>query len=86
MRELLIRQEHALGRSSQRRVAQGEPLTEHEAAVLKLLRTDLSQRQIGERLYLSLNTVKSHTRVLYRKLGVSSREEAVAQACRSGLI
>jgi LuxR family transcriptional regulator, maltose regulon positive regulatory protein len=86
VRELLIRQEHALGRSSQRRVAQGEPLTEREAAVLKLLRTDLSQRQIGERLYLSLNTVKSHTRVLYRKLGVSSREEAVAQACRSGLI
>ena len=85
-RELLERQERALVSSSQRSVALGESLTDRETAVLTLLKTDLTQRQIGTELYLSLNTVKSHTRALYRKLGVSSREEAVSRAQHSGLI
>ena len=54
-----------------------EEPTEAELNVLRLLSTDLSQREIGARLYLSVNTVKTHTRTLYRKLGVTSRE-----ACR----
>ena len=59
--------------------------TEAELNVLRLLSTDLSQRQIGARLFLSVNTVKTHTRTLYRKLGVSSREEAVERATALGL-
>ncbi len=51
-----------------------------ELAVLRLLTSDLSVRQIGEALFLSPNTVRSHTRSLYRKLGVNSREDAVARA------
>jgi LuxR family transcriptional regulator, maltose regulon positive regulatory protein len=57
-----------------------------ELAVLRLLATDLTQRQIGEQLYLSLNTVKTHTRGIYRKLGASSRQEAVAAAETLGLL
>jgi ATP/maltotriose-dependent transcriptional regulator MalT len=57
-----------------------------ELAVLRYLATDLSQREIGARLYLSLNTVKTHTRELYRKLGVHSRPEAVARAKSLGLL
>ena len=57
-----------------------------ELAVLRLLTTDLTQRQIGEQLYLSVNTVKTHTRGIYRKLGASSRQEAVAAAETLGLL
>jgi LuxR family maltose regulon positive regulatory protein len=56
-----------------------------ELAVLRLLATDLTQRQIGRQLFLSLNTVKTHARGIYRKLGASSREEAVARAEALGL-
>jgi LuxR family transcriptional regulator, maltose regulon positive regulatory protein len=57
-----------------------------ELSVLQLLATDLSRREIGARLFLSVNTVKTHTRSLYRKLGASSREEAVARAAALGLL
>jgi LuxR family maltose regulon positive regulatory protein len=53
-------------------------LSERELAVLRLLATPLSQREIAAELYVSLNTVKTHTKSLFRKLGVSSRAEAVA--------
>jgi LuxR family transcriptional regulator, maltose regulon positive regulatory protein len=71
------------------RAAGGEMLavpTKAELAVLRLLATDLTVRQIGEELYLSPNTVRSHTRALYRKLGVSSRTDAVARAAALGLL
>jgi LuxR family maltose regulon positive regulatory protein len=57
-----------------------------ELAVLRLLATELTQRQIGQQLYLSLNTVKTHARGIYRKLGASSRHEAVARAEALGLL
>jgi LuxR family maltose regulon positive regulatory protein len=60
--------------------------TEAELSVLRLLASDLSQREIGAALFLSVNTVKTHARGLYRKLGVSSREEAVARATALGLL
>jgi LuxR family transcriptional regulator, maltose regulon positive regulatory protein len=63
-----------------------EPPSPAEHAVLLLLASDLTQREVGQRLYLSLNTVKTHTRRLYRKLGASSREEAVARAEALGLL
>ena len=52
-------------------------LSDAERRILRLLATDLSTREIGRELYLSLNTVKTHTHSIYRKLGVSSRAEAV---------
>ena len=62
-----------------------DPPTPAELLVLRLLATDLTQRQIGERLFLSLNTVKTHTRVLYRKLGATTRVDAVRRAGEAGL-
>jgi LuxR family maltose regulon positive regulatory protein len=59
--------------------------SEAELAVLRLLASDLSARQIGEELFLSANTVRSHTRSIYRKLGVNSRADAVARADVLGL-
>jgi LuxR family maltose regulon positive regulatory protein len=73
--------EHLLRRAD-RQVAFGEALTEREMAILRLLPTTLTQRQIGSELYLSVNTVKSHSRAIYRKLGVSSRAQAI-EAARS---
>jgi LuxR family maltose regulon positive regulatory protein len=57
-----------------------------ELAVLRLLPSDLSMRQIGAELFLSPNTVHTHTRAIYRKLGVASRAEAVARATTRGLL
>ncbi|HXZ70586.1 MAG TPA: LuxR C-terminal-related transcriptional regulator, partial [Streptosporangiaceae bacterium] len=62
-----------------------EPLTDREATVLRLLRGTLSLREIGQELHLSPNTIKTHTRVIYRKLGVSTRRQAVEQGRRAGI-
>jgi len=69
-----------------RPVTSGEPLTERELEVLRMLQGTLSLREIGRELYLSQNTIKSHTRMLYRKLDVSDRQEAVARGRELGLI
>jgi LuxR family maltose regulon positive regulatory protein len=57
-----------------------------ERTVLRRLDSELSVRQIAAELFLSVNTVRSHTRSLYRKLGVSSRTDAVARARELGLL
>jgi LuxR family maltose regulon positive regulatory protein len=57
-----------------------DPMTGRELEVLKLLDSDLSTRQIAATLFISLDTVKSHTRHLYAKLGVHNRHQAVARA------
>jgi LuxR family maltose regulon positive regulatory protein len=62
-----------------------EELTAKEHEVLGLLATRLSRREIGQRLYVSLNTVKTHQRALYRKLGVENRSAAVTRARELGL-
>jgi LuxR family transcriptional regulator, maltose regulon positive regulatory protein len=54
--------------------------------VLRALRGPLSAREIGAELYLSINTVKGYTKSLYRKLGVTGREEAVRRAREVSLI
>jgi len=54
-----------------------EPLTDREVTVLQMLGGSLSMREIAQELGLSLNTVKTHTRAIYRKLGVSARRDAV---------
>ena len=58
----------------------GEPLTEGETRVLRYLPTKLSAPEIADQLYLSVNTVKTHLRKIYLKLGVSSRSEAIERA------
>ena len=57
-----------------------DELSERELAVLRLLSTRLSLREIGNELYVSLNTIKTHTRNIYAKLRVGSREQAVMRA------
>ena len=67
-----------LGRPSTREFL--EPLTDRERDVLRLLPSRLTLSEIGKELYVSVNTLKFHLRVIYRKLGVHSREEAAAIA------
>jgi LuxR family maltose regulon positive regulatory protein len=61
-------------------------LTKAELRVLPPLSTHLSYREIGELLYISHNTVKAHSLAIYRKLGVSSRSQAVERARQLGLL
>ncbi len=62
------------------------PLSPAELRLLPYLQTHLTFREIAERLYVSRNTVSSQVTSIYRKLGVSSRTEAVDQATQVGLI
>jgi LuxR family transcriptional regulator, maltose regulon positive regulatory protein len=64
----------------------GKPLTDSEIAVLRLLEGTLSLRQIGQELYVSHNTVKTHVRSIYRKLGTSTRPDAVARGRDLGVL
>jgi LuxR family maltose regulon positive regulatory protein len=76
-------------RPARERDAGGAPfweLSERELAVLRLLASKLSQREIAAELYVSFNTVKTHTRAIFRKLGVSTRVEAVERARELGLL
>jgi ATP/maltotriose-dependent transcriptional regulator MalT len=57
-----------------------DELTPRERTVLRLLAQGSSKREIADELHVSFNTVHSHTKAVYRKLGVSSRREAVERA------
>ncbi len=63
-----------------------EPLTERELRILRYLPTMLSNAEIGAEIFVSLNTVKTHLRSIYRKLGASGRAEAVERARALGLL
>jgi LuxR family transcriptional regulator, maltose regulon positive regulatory protein len=63
-----------------------DPLTDRELHVLRYLPSLLSASEIAAELYVSLNTVKTHLRNIYRKLGVSSRRGAVERANELGLL
>ncbi len=67
-------------------VSGGTPLTPAELRLLPYLQTHLTFREIGERLFVSRNTVSSEVGSIYRKLGVSSRSGAVQQATSVGLL
>lgn len=58
----------------------GDDLSSRELAVLRLLPSEMSFREIGSALFVSHNTVKTHAQRIYRKLGADSRAEAVAKA------
>jgi LuxR family maltose regulon positive regulatory protein len=57
-----------------------EPLSERELEVLRLLRTDLDGPEIASKLIVSLNTLRTHTKNIYSKLGVNNRRAAVRRA------
>ncbi|MCP4284846.1 MAG: response regulator transcription factor, partial [Gammaproteobacteria bacterium] len=63
-----------------------EPLSAREQDVLRLLVTDLRTPDIAKELFVSVNTVRSHIKSLYRKLDAHSRHEAVAKAKELGLL
>lgn len=63
----------------------GEPLSEAELRVLALLAAGRSVSEVGRELYLAPTTVKTHRRTIYRKLGVTSRQEAIARAAELDL-
>jgi LuxR family transcriptional regulator, maltose regulon positive regulatory protein len=64
----------------------GEQLTDSETRILRYLPTHLTAPEIANELFLSVNTVSTHTRHLYAKLGVHSRHEAVDHARALGLL
>jgi LuxR family maltose regulon positive regulatory protein len=63
-----------------------EPLSDRELEVLQCIAEGLSNREVAQKLTISLTTVKSHTRNIYGKLGVNSRTQAVAQARARGIL
>ncbi|MGD0705116.1 MAG: LuxR C-terminal-related transcriptional regulator [Trebonia sp.] len=67
-------------------VPENSPLTASEVAVLRLLPSYLTNQEIAEQLFLSVNTVKTHLRSAYHKMGVTSRREAIARGRRLRLL
>ncbi len=66
--------------ASQRPLLLLDPLSEREEAVLRYLPTVMSKAEIASELFVSVNTVKTHTKSIYRKLGVGTRIDAVRRA------
>jgi LuxR family maltose regulon positive regulatory protein len=64
----------------------GEPLSEAELRVLSLLVADQSVAEVARELYLAPTTIKTHRRTIYRKLGVTNRQEAIARAAELNLV
>jgi LuxR family maltose regulon positive regulatory protein len=78
----------ALGRNGERRAVATLPdaLSEREAAVLRFLPTMMSNQEIAAELFVSVNTVKTHLKAIYRKLDVEDRRSAVRRARELSLI
>jgi LuxR family maltose regulon positive regulatory protein len=63
-----------------------DPLSERELQVLRLLASELSGPEIARELFISHNTLRTHTKHVFTKLGVTSRRAAVARARERGLL
>jgi LuxR family maltose regulon positive regulatory protein len=63
-----------------------EPLTERELTILRLLPAPTPQRELASSLFVTPNTLRTHLRAIYRKLGAESRDDAVIRARERGLI
>ena len=64
----------------------GEPLTEREKEILRMVATGVTNREVAHRLSISVNTVKVHLRNIFTKLGAESRTEATMIAVREGWV
>jgi LuxR family transcriptional regulator, maltose regulon positive regulatory protein len=62
-----------------------EPLSEREMEVMRLILAGLTNQEIAEELFISLNTVKSHIKNIYKRLDVSKRAKAIARWRELGL-
>jgi LuxR family maltose regulon positive regulatory protein len=71
---------HASGPPERRSALVLEPLSDREAAVLRYLPTALSKAEIASEIFVSVNTVKTHMKNIYRKLDVTDRAQAVRRA------
>ena len=89
IRELLVRAQESTGRAEPR---PGTPaqlpdaLTERELQVLRLLDSELTGPEIARQMFVSHNTLRTHTKHIFTKLGVTTRRAAVAQARERGLL
>lgn len=63
-----------------------EPLSQRELDILRLFKTELSGPEIAQELVIALSTVRTHTKSIYNKLNVNSRQRAVKRAIELGLI
>lgn len=86
LNELLDRLNEVLARTGQDPTSTVAPITAAELRILEYLPTHLTQQEIAAAVFVSRNTVKSHTLALYRKLDVSSRSAAVDEARRLGIL
>ncbi len=75
-----------VGQGPARGVVLAEPLTEREERILRYLPTMLTNAEIGAEVFVSLNTVKTHLRSIYRKLDANGRADAVERARQLGLL
>jgi LuxR family maltose regulon positive regulatory protein len=78
--ELLETLDRADGQLAPRAGLVIEPLSPRERAVLRFLPTMMSNQEIAGELFVSVNTVKTHLKAIYRKLDVADRREAVRRA------
>jgi LuxR family maltose regulon positive regulatory protein len=83
---LEVEEVRSLAASVTAEVVGASPLTPAEMRVLPYLQTHLSFQQIGERLFVSRNTIASQVQAIYRKLAVSTRDAAVARAVEMGFV
>ena len=74
------------GRATGHRSEQADPLSQREIDVLRLLATDLDGPDIARRLFVSVNTMRTHTRSIYAKLGVNNRRAAVRRAAELDIL
>jgi LuxR family maltose regulon positive regulatory protein len=85
-RRLFAARRAARIRPGTRAIAPAAPLSERELGVLRRLDGGRSERELAGELFVSFNTVHSHVKSIYRKLGVSSRAEAIARGRERGLL
>ena len=83
---VLQRFEVARGRQADQPAQAAIPLTNSELAVLRFLPSHMTNQEIAEALFLSINTVKTHLRSVYRKLGVTTRRQAISRGSQLGLL
>ncbi len=84
--ERRIRDEARAGSSASRSQGLIDPLSQRELEVLRLIAQGLSNQEIGERLFLALDTIKGHNRRIFDKLDVKRRTEAIARARELGVL